>query len=97
MTDGCPARAGTSLIEVLVALVIVSIAALALGAGATVIGRIHARLDAAAAVDLARENTIRLARRSPACLDGGSPRMETLVLPAAGTRGEIALAIRCGR
>lgn len=91
------ARRGASLIETLVALVILSITALAVGSGAQVIRRISLQLDSSATADLARENTLRLAQHSPGCLDGGAPRIEGIVFPAAARRPALTAAIRCGR
>ena len=92
----CSCR-GTSLVELLVALVLVGIAAGAsLGASLAAI-----RLDRAtrlrSTIDLARHDSVAVAAAAPACRGAVAPGTLRVALPAGPGREPLAVVHRCGR
>lgn len=88
---------GVSLVELVVALVILELAVLgALG------GAVHAELVRRRAADGARADAARWeawhgASRAPSCLASGAPAARALTLPATAGRAPLPAVIGCGR
>lgn len=90
-------RTGFSLVELLVALVILELAALAALGAIITAHRIDGASRRGAAIDLERQGTVRLARSAPGCAGAALPTMPSLALPATAERPPLIAHIRCGR
>jgi Tfp pilus assembly protein PilV len=90
-------RRGESLIELIVALVVLEIA----GAAALVVALTAVRLDRhaarGAAVDAARWQRYRAMETQPSCTDAQAPDTTALLFPATPDRPGLATVLRCGR
>ncbi len=95
MSHGMPR--GVSLVELLVALTLLEVAA-GLGLAATLTAfRLDRIARLRALTDLARRDSVAAARATPSCRLAPVPLVVPLVLPAAPARPSLATAIRCGR
>jgi Tfp pilus assembly protein PilX len=91
------ARAGTSLIELLVALVLLDLLAIGTLHSVLTTHRIARTVAAGAAVDIARLGQVRAASSDPACRSAPSPTLRTLSLAGGPTRPANTVVVRCGR
>lgn len=91
------ARAGTSLIELLVALVLLDLLALGTLHSVLTTHRIARAVAAGAAVDVARLVQVRAAAADPGCRSAPSPTLRSLSLAGGPTRPAFTVVIRCGR
>ena len=86
--------AGFTLIEVLVGLVLLEIAAAGALTVAVIAERQSRALRDGAAVDLARYNLVRATEA--ACRNNAVPLAVPLLLPASGPRPPLTVTLRCG-
>ena len=91
------ARAGTSLIELLVALVLLDLLALATLHSVLATQRIARGVAAGAAIDMTRLETFRFAAADPGCRDAPSATLRALSLAAHANRPAMTVVVRCGR
>lgn len=92
-----PTRRGDSLIELLVALVLLEIAGTFALAAVLSIERASRRAALGAAQDRARWESYRAAEVSPACIQTGNPTVVPFSLPATPERPAMATLLRCGQ
>ena len=90
-------RRGESLIELIVALVILEIAGTFTLAAVLSIERAGRRAALGAAQDRLRWESYRAAEVSPACAGLGPPTAVPFLLPATPERPALATQLRCGR
>lgn len=90
-------RTGTSLVEVILALVILTIAGMATHAALMLTERLGQRAAAGTATDRVRWETVQVAAAAPACRNAPSPVAVPLMLPATANRPALTAYIRCGR
>lgn len=90
-------RRGDSLIELLVALVLLEIAGTFALAAALSIERVSRRAALGAVQDRARWESYRAAEVSPACVRASSPTVVPFSLRATPERPAMATLLRCGR
>ena len=90
-------RRGDSLIELLVALVLLEIAGTFALAAALSIERASRRAALGAARDQARWESYRAAEVAPACVGAVTPTAVPFALPATPERPAMATLLRCGR
>ena len=88
---------GLSLIELLVAVVIIEVAALGALGAAFQVARLNAHATRAAAIDAARWATWQGASMAPSCRDAAQPIATPLMLPAAPPRTALPAVLSCGR
>lgn len=96
-TIGSRGRVGMALVEVLVALAVLELVAIALLAALLAVQRLDRAARIRAATDLGRRDTIALEAASPACRTAPAATTVPLLLPAAPGRPALAATIRCGR
>lgn len=89
--------AGTSLIELLVALVLLEILAVATLHSVLHTQRIARTVAATGAIDMARLETVRIAAADPGCRDAPTATIRALALPAEPRRPATTVLLRCGR
>jgi Tfp pilus assembly protein PilV len=89
-------RTGTSLVEVLVALTILTIAGTATHAALTLTERLGRQATAGTATDRLRWETVQAAAAAPACRSAPAPVAIPLTLPATPERPALTAYIRCG-
>ena len=87
---------GISLVELLVALLLLELAATATLHGLLLVQRQRRATRARASTDHARLAAIRDAKADPTCLQFPVSSFNTLVLPPAEGRGELTVLVRCG-
>ena len=90
-------RRGESLIELVVALVLLEIAGTFALAAALSIERVGRRAALGAAQDRARWESYRAAEVSPACVQLGTPTAVPFSLPATPERPALVTQLRCGQ
>lgn len=90
-------RAGTSLVEVLVALAILTLAGTATHAALVLTERLGRVAASGSATDRLRWETVQAAANAPACRNAPAPAAVPLVLPATTGRPALTAYIRCGR
>ena len=91
-----PSSPGLALVELLVALLLVGVAAGFLVAALLGAERIGRRLDRARTIDGLRRAAVVQAGADSGCRAAVAPTAVELVLPAAPGRPELTVAIRCG-
>ena len=87
---------GGSLVELVVALVLLELAGAAALAGALTADRLGHRASRGARSDNLRWEVYRGAETAPACRTGPASRFAVMVLPATPERDSLTLAVRCG-
>jgi Tfp pilus assembly protein PilV len=90
------ATAGLSLVEVLVALVLVALAAIAALTTQLAIHRIDRPTARGAATDLARQSAVRHVRHAPACRNAPAPAAVAVAHAATPERPALVTLVRCG-
>lgn len=90
-------RHGTSLVEVLVALTILTMAGAATHAAMILVERMGRQAAAGSATDRLRWETVQAAATAPACRHAAAPTAIPLTLPATAERPVLTAWIRCGR
>lgn len=90
-------RRGTSLVELLVALLILELAATAALAGALTVERVRRRGERGATTDAARWEAYRSAERATGCAGAATPQALSTTFAATAERPSLAASIRCGR
>ncbi len=90
-------RRGTSLLELLVALTLVELAAGAWLASALTTARLDRASRIRAATDLARHDSVAIRAAAPACRGAATPGSARVVLPASPGRPPLVVLLRCGR
>jgi type II secretory pathway component PulJ len=90
-------RSGTSLLEMLVALVLLELLAVGTMHAVLQTQRIARRVAAGGAVDVARLEAVRQAAAAPDCRDAAEPRVASINLPAAAQRPAMVVQVPCGR
>ena len=90
------ARHGESLIELIVALVLLELAGTFALAGALAIERVGRHSARGAAQDRARWESYRAAEVSPACVGAATPAAVPFTLPATAERPAMPTLLRCG-
>jgi hypothetical protein len=88
---------GTSFVEVLVALTILTIAGTATHAALVLTERLGRQAAGGSATDRLRWETVQAAAAAPACRNAPSPAAIALTLPATTDRPALTAYIRCGR
>jgi Tfp pilus assembly protein PilV len=88
--------AGFTIIEVLVAMLLLELAAVAALGAALTAHRLEQRTRRGAATDLARQSAMRLLQHSSACRLATQPTLLTLTLPATAERPALMASVRCG-
>jgi type II secretory pathway pseudopilin PulG len=88
---------GTSLVELLLTLVMVEIAAAFLLAALLGAARVDRRLRAGQGIDRARQLGSIAAARDTACRGAGPPSARSVPLPSGPGRPPILVVVRCGR
>lgn len=89
-------RAGTSMVEVLVALTILTIAGAATHSALLLTERLGRQAAAGSATDRLRWETVQAAATAPACRTATTPSAIALTLPATPDRPALTTYIRCG-
>jgi len=90
-------NAGTSLVEVLVALTILTIAGAATHAALLLTERLGRQAASGSATDRLRWETVQAAATAPACRTAPAPTAVALTLPATADRPALTTWIRCGQ
>src|SRR5690606_19440583 len=90
-------RGGTSLVEVLVALTILTIAGAATHGALLLTERLGRQAASSSATDRLRWETVQAAANAPACRNAPAPAAVPLILPATTHRPALTVHIRCGR
>ena len=88
---------GDSLVELIVALVILEIVGAAALAAAFTVERLNRRSSDGAATDAARWHDYRAAETSPGCVAAARPDSVPLAFTATVARPALSALIRCGR
>ncbi len=88
--------AGTSLVELVVALALLELLAVASLHAVLQSQRIARRVAAGSAVDLWRLEFVRHAAAAPGCRNAAMPTVQPLALPAMAHRAATVAHIRCG-
>jgi hypothetical protein len=88
---------GESLIELIVALVILEIVGAAALAAALTVAHIDRHASAGAADDATRWHDYRVAETAPDCVAASAPDTVPLSFPATADRPPLETLIRCGR
>lgn len=91
------ARGGTSLVELLVALVLLGIAGVWVLGAALAVTRLDRQARSRSRTDLGRRDTLAALTAAPDCRSGDTPRATAVVLPADSGRPALTTTIRCGR
>lgn len=92
-----PSTKGTSLVEVLVALTILTIAGAATHGALLLTERLGRQAAAGSATDRLRWETVQAAATAPACRAAPAPSAVSLTLPATADRPALTTWIRCGQ
>ena len=90
-------RRGESLIELIVALILLEVAGTLALAAALSIERVGRRASAGAAQDRARWESYRAAEVAPGCIEATTPSAVPFSLPASPERPATMAQLRCGR
>lgn len=90
-------RTGFSIVELLVAMLLVELAALAALGAIITTHRIDGASRRGAATDLQRQSAVRLIRGSSGCTGAALPTVQAFSLPATTERPPLTARIRCGR
>lgn len=90
-------HSGTTLVELLIALVLLDLLAVTTLHAVLQTRRIAKRVAATTAVDLARLDAVRQAAAAPSCRDAATPSLLSLALPAHPDRPAMVVQLRCGR
>lgn len=90
-------RAGTSLVELLISLVLLELLGMATLHTVLQTQRVARHTAATGATDVARLHAVRTAAAAPACRHAATPTAVPLSLPAAPSRPAITMLLRCGR
>jgi hypothetical protein len=90
-------RRGESLVELIVALVMLEIVAAASLAAALAAERLGRHAVTGSAVDAARWHDYRMRETDPACVAAAAPDSVPLVFPATPERSALVTLVRCGR
>lgn len=90
-------RRGTTLAELLVALLLLELAGLGALSAALTADRIGRRVGLASRTDAERWATRRAAEAAAACADTAAPRLGTVPWPGNAARPAATVVIRCGR
>jgi hypothetical protein len=88
---------GDSIIELIVALVILEVVGAAALAGAVTAEHLNRRATVAEATDVLRWQDYRTAELTHSCVTAASPDTVPLLFPATPQRPALATLIRCGR
>jgi Tfp pilus assembly protein FimT len=91
------ANRGATLLELLVALLLLEIAGVLALQAALTLGRIHRRSHTAAATDFARATAVARGLADPTCRSSPVPWAAPVLLPAAAGRPAQLVLVRCGR
>ncbi len=89
-------RHGESLVELIVALVVLEIVGAASLAGALITERLGRHAATGSAVDAARWHDYRTRETDSACVNSGLPDSVPLVFPATPERSMLVTVVRCG-
>jgi hypothetical protein len=89
-------KRGGSLVELVVALVLLELAGAAALAGALTADRLGRRASRGAASDIRRWEEYRGAETALACRAEPMPRSAAIVFPATPERDSLTVAVRCG-
>lgn len=89
-------RRGESLVELLVALLILEVAGILALTGALTLERLGRHARDGGSTDRARWEGYRAAEVAPACTGAGAPTAVALTLPATAERPVLATIVRCG-
>lgn len=92
----CHPRRGTTLIELIVALLLLEFAGLIAVTAALQVGRTRTRLNQGAATDLGRLDTLAQVAADSACRHAAQPTAFLVMLPAAQGRPAFQARVRCG-
>ena len=90
-------RTGTSLVEVIVALTILTIAGTATHSALILTERLGRKAASGSTADRLRWETVQAAATSPACRTAPAPTAIALTLPATPDRPALIAYIRCGQ
>jgi hypothetical protein len=90
-------RRGASLLELLVALLLLELIGLGALTAALTADRIGRRLGLATTTDAERWSRLRAAETDPGCVDSLAPRLGSVEWPASGGRPGATLSVRCGQ
>ena len=90
-------RRGATLLELLVALLLLELIGLGALSAALTADRIGRRLGLVSQTDAERWARLREAEVAPACADSLAPRLGSVTWPAVAERPAATVAIRCGR
>ena len=90
-------RRGASLLELLVAFLILELTAAAALAGAITLERLRRHAERGATTDAARWEAYRLAERAPACVGAVTPVAVPTTFISTVERPTLAGSVRCGR
>jgi Tfp pilus assembly protein PilX len=90
-------RRGATLLELLVALLLLDLIGLAALSAALTADRLGRRLGLVAQTDAERWARLRAAEVAPDCADTLAPRLGSVSWPATAGRPAATLALRCGR
>ena len=89
-------RRGASLVELVVALLLLELAGAAALAAALTADRLGRRAGRGTAVDAARWEEYRRAETAASCRGEPAPRLTALQFPATPERESLAVVVRCG-
>ena len=90
-------RRGDSLVELIVALLILELVGAAALAAALTVERLGRHASQGAAEDAERWRSYREAETQPACVNLSAPDTVSLVFPPSPDRPGLATVLRCGR
>ncbi|MES2305561.1 MAG: hypothetical protein V4558_08635 [Gemmatimonadota bacterium] len=90
-------RKGSSLVELVVALLLLELAGAAALAAALTADRLGRRAQSASATDADRWERYRAAETAASCRNAAAPRATSLLLPESADRDSLRLVVRCGR
>jgi Tfp pilus assembly protein FimT len=90
-------RAGISLVELLVSLVLLELLAVTTLHTVLATQRIARDVASGTAIDIARLTAVRTAAADPFCLAAPTPTLVPLTLGGSATRPPATVLIRCGR
>jgi hypothetical protein len=90
-------RSGESLVELIVALVVLEVIGSAALAAALTVEQLNRRATQGAAVDMTRWLTYRVAESAGSCVTAPSPDTIPLLFAATAERPQFTAMIRCGR
>ena len=90
-------RRGESLVELIVALLLLELAGAAALTAALTCERLGRRAAQGAADDLARWESYRSAELATGCVEASVPTLSPFLLPETATRPAFVTSLRCGR